>query len=835
MDISPDTLSIILQIILTIVFLCVFRLFFRHAFHKCKKKLPFFIIWLAAVILISVYMFQTDSVLFQSFILAAVLTLMYLPLLLALRKWENKRKLTILIWLSSVILLARIAVAIFIPYIPGAEHDFENLNVSERILDSFVHVFQTFSMDEGYTDYIRWGKEILIFHGLTFLSMAYGFMISILHICAPLIGGAILLEVLAGIFPNIRLWVRRHSDKLVFSEVNDASVSLAEDIFQDENLEQLYPDAGKQKRFLRYVFQVLGLNSKNLNRPLLVFTDAYPNTESEEQSEMLDRARKLGAVCIQDDLLQIDFSRSRSVRYFLMDLNPISSNMAVLAELVKGSHGAKLLWPGAPDKTNSISGTYGSGKPDSVRTTIYTFTNDARESAQVWEFCEKEENASYVLIRSIRDHFHAAVRLMNDVPLFYPLMAKEQKEDLTVTILGHNLLAEEIFKAVYWCGQNPDTKLHIHVLSSNAGALERRIRDLCPELLESCREGSPLLKVHPFGQERWNPPYASEVRFRTHLSMSEVSSYPEDLLEKTDYWIISLGSDEKNIHAADGIRHHVENAAYARGKKQHPVIAPAVEDSRLSKVMLHLHHEDYECDVIPFGSWDSRFSCQNVLMLEFAAKAEDIGKPYDRKHQDSLKKDEYKYWANTSRVIFAPYQMYQLGRVQEVRLDNLKGERCIWNRKKLSDEEKKEFAWLEHRRWNAFMRAQGYRVPSRSRLDLHYEKKKSWKDIRYRYHNCLVEADRENFRNICSLETIPAFLTGEEAAAKIRQQNGQVSLLAPPEYPLAEPLPEGFDPSAFDMLDYTSMYTVFRSGGDGTIKDGEYKQWDYPTEEDIPF
>ena len=69
-------------------------------------------------------------------------------------------KLTALLLVFLLILIMRMTVNLFASFDPGTE-TITQLSPVERILDSFVHSFQTFSMDEDYTDYTGRGKASL--------------------------------------------------------------------------------------------------------------------------------------------------------------------------------------------------------------------------------------------------------------------------------------------------------------------------------------------------------------------------------------------------------------------------------------------------------------------------------------------------------------------------------------------------------------------------------------------------------------------------------------------------------------------------------------------------
>ena len=88
----------------------------------------------------------------------------------------------------------------------------------------FVEIMQAFSLDADY------GMLNEVYPALgggpgSMLLLAY---LAILYSTAPITGGAIVYDVLAGVSPSIKLWFRRRRPAYIFSEINDASVTLAE-------------------------------------------------------------------------------------------------------------------------------------------------------------------------------------------------------------------------------------------------------------------------------------------------------------------------------------------------------------------------------------------------------------------------------------------------------------------------------------------------------------------------------------------------------------------------------------------------------------------------------
>ena len=90
----------------------------------------------------------------------------------------------------------------------------KTLGIFETIMDSFVHTLQSFSMDEDYTKYVEHGKAAL--SDIAVCAEVYGIIISILNVMAPILGGAVILDILIGIFPTLKIIFKTRMHLFIF-------------------------------------------------------------------------------------------------------------------------------------------------------------------------------------------------------------------------------------------------------------------------------------------------------------------------------------------------------------------------------------------------------------------------------------------------------------------------------------------------------------------------------------------------------------------------------------------------------------------------------------------
>lgn len=224
------------------------------------------------------------------------------------------------IWISTGLVLCsvwalRYAVGLY--GIVGGAAEPNELNRFEEIFNSIVHALQTFSMDEEYTDYLIAGKEMM--RDLTGSSVAagiYGGISAALNMIGPILGGAVIFDILLSFLPRVRLWTARfflsRRRFYFFSELNDRAVALGQSLCD----EQQYEDR------------------KAFRRPVIVFTDAYTESDKEESAELRGAARALGAICLKEDITQIIRKPyfGAKCEYILIDTNELN-NVRTLAEL----------------------------------------------------------------------------------------------------------------------------------------------------------------------------------------------------------------------------------------------------------------------------------------------------------------------------------------------------------------------------------------------------------------------------------------------------------------------------------------------------------------------
>lgn len=633
--------------------------------------------------------------------------------------------------------------------------------LAEVFFDSFIHMLQCFGLADDYAGYVTHGKEMLSALGVSPEAVAiYGIVTSVLNAITPIIGGTFVLDLLTGFFPSVRLALMPLRRKFVFSQLNENALTLAEDILRDQQY--------------RTVMNIRGF----CLRPVMVFSGV--DRAGDSAQALMERVKRMGGLCVRHDLRKLSLRRSKAVHYFLIHEDP-NENLGLLTELLEYRPDGKPLWRCAAANGEPVCRIVVFGQDD-VGCELIKRISDAHRPA-----------SEQILIRAIRNQTHTANNLMYEVPLFLPLLAKpaEQRRDLHVAIVGSTGLAEEIFKAVYWCGQIPNVRLHVRVLAEDPERWRSRLREQCPELLESCDPNAPLLRVKPYGPaELRNPPYLASLEFCQAEDLTAVAQYPAELLRLTDYYVLAMEEDGDNLLAAQRLQSILTARAMTKGLPLRPAIVPVVLDRRLAAAARHAEPGLYEPCVIPFASRESNFCCSNVYMSSIARQSMTSRELYNRKHSQKDLNDGYTNQCNEARALHAPYKLFGIGWLQEADLRKSLSERYrVQAPAEFTEEQEDLMAWVEHRRWNAFLRTRGFTCPTKEQLDRFYGTYGA-KCIPLKLHPCLVES-----------------------------QPGAVAM----------PTRREFDPEQYDCLDYVSMY-LFKLSGKQTaeeLQQDEKKQYDY--------
>lgn len=454
------------------------------------------------------------------------------------------------------------------------------------------------------------------------LTVIYQAWISIIYVVAPMFTIGVVLSMLKNISAYLKYLLAYFKEVYVFSELNDKSLVLASDI-------------------------------KNKNRKaIVVFTDVFEDNE-EKIYELIEQAKKLGAICFKKDILVVDFN--------------------------KHSH------------TKDLSFfTIGNNETENLNQTLKLIENyKEREGTRVYVFSTKVE--SEPLLAAV-DKGKVKVRRINEVQSLVNRIlyergnglfetAKETEvgaKTISAVVVGMGNHGTEMVKALTWFCQMDGYKLKIHAFDRDPLAEEKFIAK-APELMSEDYNG-----VDIEGEAQYT--------IRVHPSIDVASiTFAKEISKINDatYVMVALGNDDVNINTAFNLRMYFERL------KIHPVIQEIVYNSQQKKALKGIkNYRGQEYDIEFIGDMESSYTEDVIINSELEGDAL-------KRHMKWGKEEEFWTYEYNYRSSMAS-AIHMKARIK----CGIPG--ATKKEEELTDEERNIIEALEHRRWNAYMRSEGY-------------------------------------------------------------------------------------------------------------------------------
>lgn len=432
------------------------------------------------------------------------------------------------------------------------------------------------------------------------------------------------------------------------------------------------------------------LNEKNDKRVFL-FTNISVE-EYEKDSDLMAKINRIHAICFKEDITAANlfFHNKKKCLTFLTIGEDQGENVK---------------------KALEITGKYRS-----------------RENTQVYVFATQVE-AEIILSSAINTYkklaeeqgepFNIKIRRVNEVQslILRNLYEKGYKKifcsaiddgsgvkKINAIVVGLGQHGTEMVKALAWFCQMDGYLVDINVFDLDPEA-ENKFRSLCPELMEFSG------KLDVDGEAKYTINIHSGINIASAEFDRMIAGLPQ-----TTYAFVSLGDDERNIETAVKLRVMFERLKYE------PEIQTIVYNSDKKKSLKDVENfkgQKYNIDFI--GDMQSSFSESTVFASDLAEEALARHRSYGA-DEESFWQYDYNYKSSVASVIHK--QMKRLCGIPGI--DKPKDQRTeseLWGIRR-----------LEHNRWNAYMRSEGYiyggTVEKSGRNDLG------------KMHNCLVPFDK---------------------------------------------------------------------------------------------
>ncbi len=522
-------------------------------------------------------------------------------------------------------MFAGVFVSAYVIYLPLNIENFAGesspfLKLVKIICINFYKVLQTFSLDG---DFFGTYEQVISSVGGNILSYVYLAYISILFVVAPMITFSFIILIFRNILSSISYHFSFFRDLYIFSDLNERSLLLAEDI------------------------------RKNHPKAKIIYADANFG-EDGESFELLNGAKQQRAICFKTnvDAINLSFHSKRcQVHIFLIGKDETDNS----------------------NKALSIIKRYG----DRDNTNLYVFCKNTVGSLILSSPKEKK-----IKLRRIDESQSLIYRhLYEDGVRFFNEAVETQNGEKTVgaVVVGMGGYGSEMIKALSWFCQMDGYSLEINAFDKDEFAEDKFIAK-CPELMSPSLNGKDIE-----GEARYNIKIHPKTEVATKSFYEKLSK-----IERISYVLVSLGDDELNIQTATELRTYFE----ARGIK--PTIQAVVNSYGLCDMLegvTNFKKQEYKIEFI--GSYKDSYTESVVISSEIERDAMKIHRKYGDS-ADNFWRYDYNYRSSIASAIHNKVRI-ALG---------IKG--AGKREDELTAEEKTALQCLEHRRWNAYMRSQGY-------------------------------------------------------------------------------------------------------------------------------
>lgn len=430
------------------------------------------------------------------------------------------------------------------------------------------------------------------------------------------------LSLFRNFYAKLRYFFGYHRDVYVFSELNDKSLVLANDI-----------------------------KSQN-PKATIVFTDVFEDND-ESSFEMMEEAKGLCAICFKNDILAADFSfhsRKRAISFFTISTDE-TENLNQALKLI--------------DRYASRENTH-----------LYVFSTNIESELLL---SAKDKGAVKVRrINEVRSLVNRILYEQGEIIFNSALKREDGVKRISAVVVGMGRHGTEMLKALTWFGQMDGYELEINAFDRDPIAEEKFIA-LAPELTSPEYNG-----VHVDGEAYY------KIKIHPGVDVSTVSFVNEiRKITGATYVFVALGDDEININTAVELRTCFERM------KIKPIIQAVVYNSQQKQALRGIKNfkgQEYLIDFI--GDVESSYAVDVIIDSDLEDEA--LQRHLKWGKEEEFWDYEYNYRSSVASAI------HMRARIK----CGIPG--ADKRNEELTPEEKNGIEVLEHKRWNAYMRAEGY-------------------------------------------------------------------------------------------------------------------------------
>ncbi len=397
-------------------------------------------------------------------------------------------------------------------------------------------------------------------------------------------------------------------------------------------------------------------NEKIKGKKTIVFADVYA-ADDEDNFELITRAKRLGAICFKKSVTDVGLRFTKKGILRKIFLIGADENENVKQALI-------------------MIDRYRESRYDKPSTQFYVFANSLESEALL-----NSLNNGNMKVRRVRNTRNLAWRTLQDHSIFED--AKNYGGKMRIVIAGLGGYGTEMLKAICWCGQMIGYKLELFVFDADKDA-EEKFKSIAPELMAYNKrqiKGEPYYKIN----------FYSGIDVKSEDFLQKISK-----IKNITTVYVTLGNDELNVETAMRLRMQFGRDKNRTVPPTFAVVYSSVKSATFAKSggLKCFDGDDYGINFI--GSVHERYTLDVVEQAEMEEAGLRVhlswAKTMEEVEQKKALYEKYEYYRRSS-IAMALHAQFR----KDVGL--VKG---------VSDEQDALIEECEHKRWNAYMRAEGY-------------------------------------------------------------------------------------------------------------------------------
>lgn len=506
----------------------------------------------------------------------------------------------------------------------------------------------------------------------------------------------------------------RRKNLCVFSELSEKTLAIADSISASKT-------GGTQEDACFFTRPLHELDGKS--KLSFVFCEVFAQN-AEHYYELTERARKLGALCIKQDITEVHArlrragcykkSATRVTRFFLAGEDQAENvrQAIIIADTEKAAEEKKRI----------------------QNLAIFAFaTGDVNGEALGSLNSFNTDRASF-FVRRLNPAVMLAYNLLADKK-HYLVDTQNPEKELTVLVAGMGQYGTEIIKMLSWFYQRRQGGITIHVVDREIGIADR-MRALCPALTD-----------YTLPQDNTDDMRCSLVFHEgVDLFSGTFCNLVKTDLADIDAAFITLGDDDANAEAAVHLRSQLDRAHYDDivQKTENYMIFGEEETTDLVRIFAVVHN-DKRCNNFVIGTrYGIRFIGNDSTVYAYGniydheKECAAIREHQNKRHLPTVVQAVNSYNANEQDRLSSLARTYHDDFYRFLYEDDWHADAALEKRRR-----------TENKRWNAYMRACGYvcmndalTADEREDLFLHHKGAPQRQWPRGKWHNSIAPYSR---------------------------------------------------------------------------------------------